>query len=89
MGSPSGRGQSIPILVAPTGGMNSYFPMPFAREHADRIGSDHPDDVDAVFFQVDYTVGDESRRTSGPSTHNGDGATPPPATATTTSSSTA
>jgi hypothetical protein len=50
---------SMPIVVAPTGGMNSYFPMPF-REHAlITLESDHPGDLEHVFFQVDYTIGDD------------------------------
>ena len=50
---------SIPITVAPTGGMNSYFAMPFRQHARIVIDSEHPDDIGAVFFQVDYTVGDD------------------------------
>jgi hypothetical protein len=50
---------SIPIVVAPTGGMNSYFAMPFRKQARIVIDSEHPDDVGAVFFQIDYTAGDE------------------------------
>lgn len=50
---------SEPIVVAPTGGMNAYFPMPFRRRARVSLHSDHPGDVPAVFFQIDYTVGDE------------------------------
>jgi hypothetical protein len=49
---------SIPIVVAPTGGMNCYFAMPFRRSARIELHSDHPGDVDAVFYQIDYTVGD-------------------------------
>ena len=50
---------SIPIVVAPTGGMNCYFPMPF-REHARiTLESEHPGSVESVFYHVDYTVGDD------------------------------
>jgi hypothetical protein len=50
---------SEPIVVAPTGGMNSYFAMPF-REHARiTLESQHGGDIEHVFFQIDYTVGDE------------------------------
>jgi hypothetical protein len=50
---------SEPIVVAPTGGMNSYFPMPFRKHAKIVLDSEHAGDVGAVFFQVDYTVGDE------------------------------
>jgi hypothetical protein len=55
----NGHGQrctvdSMPIVVAPSGGFNTYFPMPF-REHARvTIESDHPDDV-TLFYQFDYS----------------------------------
>lgn len=50
---------SEPIVVAPTGGMNSYIPMPFRRRARIVLDSDHAASVDHVFFQVDYTVGDD------------------------------
>jgi hypothetical protein len=50
---------SEPIVVAPTGGMNSYIPMPFRRRARIVLSSEHAADVDHVFFQVDYTVGDD------------------------------
>lgn len=50
---------SLPIVVAPTGGMNSYFPMPFASGARITLESQHPGDIDMVFFQIDYTVDDE------------------------------
>ncbi len=50
---------SEPIVVAPTGGMNSYFAMPFARRARIVLDSEHAGDVGMVFFQIDYTVGDE------------------------------
>lgn len=47
------------MVVAPTGGMNSYLPMPF-REHARiTLTSEHPGDIEAVFFQIDYSLDDE------------------------------
>ncbi|WP_314146636.1 glycoside hydrolase family 172 protein [uncultured Leifsonia sp.] len=49
---------SIPIVVAPTGGMNSYLPMPFRRSARLTLESEHPGDIEAVFFQIDYTLGD-------------------------------
>ncbi|GAA3749071.1 glycoside hydrolase family 172 protein [Streptomyces tremellae] len=50
---------SLPITVAPTGGMNCYFPMPFREGARLTLESQHPGDLEHVFFQVDYTVGDE------------------------------
>lgn len=50
---------SVPIVVAPTGGMNSYFPMPFLRGARLTLESQHAGDLPHVFFQVDYTTGDD------------------------------
>lgn len=50
---------SLPIVVAPTGGMNSYFPMPFRDRARLTLTSEHGGDLPHVFFQLDYTVGDE------------------------------
>ena len=50
---------SIPIVVAPAGGMNCYFPMPFRSGARLTLESEHPDDIGSVYYQVDYTVGDD------------------------------
>lgn len=50
---------SAPIVVAPTGGMNSFFPMPFRRHARIELHSEHAGDVERVYFQVDLTTGDE------------------------------
>ena len=50
---------SIPIAVAPTGGMNSYFPMPFAARARIEVTSEHPAAIDGFFYQVDYELVDE------------------------------
>jgi hypothetical protein len=47
---------SAPIVVAPTGGMNSYFPMPFAKRARIELKSEHPADIDAFFYQIDYEL---------------------------------
>jgi len=47
------------IVVAPTGGMNSFFPMPFRSHATITLESQHPGDLEHVFYQIDYTVGDE------------------------------
>lgn len=44
---------AAPIVVAPTGGFNTYFPMPFREQATVTLESDHPDDA-TVFYQVDY-----------------------------------
>ncbi|GAA3084974.1 hypothetical protein JOF29_002996 [Kribbella aluminosa] len=49
---------SVPIVVAPTGGMNCYLPMPFREGARITVESQHAGDVPAVFYQIDYTVGD-------------------------------
>ena len=49
---------SAPIVVAPTGGMNCYFPMPFRAGARLTLTSEHPADIASVYYQVDYTVGD-------------------------------
>ncbi|HEY9293897.1 MAG TPA: glycoside hydrolase family 172 protein [Microlunatus sp.] len=49
---------SVPIVVAPSGGMNCYFTMPFRRRARIELSSDHPGDVGSVYYQVDYTIGD-------------------------------
>lgn len=51
--------QSTPIVVAPTGGMNSYLPMPFRQHARITLESQHPGDIEAVFFQIDYSEGDD------------------------------
>jgi hypothetical protein len=50
---------SLPIVVAPTGGMNCYLPMPFRSGARITLESQHSGDIEAVFFQIDYSVGDE------------------------------
>lgn len=46
---------SVPIHVAPTGGMNCWFPMPFADGARIEITSEHPVAIDSgLYYQVDY-----------------------------------
>jgi hypothetical protein len=42
------------VLVAPTGGMNAYFAMPFAEGARITIENQHPVDVGGLFYQIDY-----------------------------------
>ena len=50
---------SAAMVVAPSGGMNCYLPMPFHRHATINITSDHPGEIPCVFFQIDYTLGDD------------------------------
>ena len=50
---------SLPIVVAPTGGMNCYFPMPFGSRARVTITNEHPADIEAFFYQIDYALLDE------------------------------
>lgn len=47
---------SLPVVVAPTGGMNCYFVMPFAAGARLTITNDHPVDLEGFFFQIDYEL---------------------------------
>jgi hypothetical protein len=50
---------SLPLVVAPSGGMNCYFPMPFRQRARVTLTSEHPGDIEAVFFQIDHTLADD------------------------------
>lgn len=50
---------SAPVVVAPTGGMNCYFPMPFRSRARIELTSEHPGPIGGIYYQIDYTVGDE------------------------------
>lgn len=50
---------SEPIVVAPDGGFNCYFPMPFSESAEITIESEHSAEIPAFFFQIDYTIGSE------------------------------
>lgn len=50
---------SLPIVVNPTRGMNSYFQMPFRKEAKITIENQHGAEVPAFFYQVDYCLFDE------------------------------
>jgi hypothetical protein len=47
---------SEPIVAAPDGGFNCYFPMPFDEARI-TIESEHPTTVDGLYYQVDYAIG--------------------------------
>jgi len=50
--------ESMPIVVNPPphGGMNSYFPLPFADKARVTVESEHPGTVPMLFFQIDYSL---------------------------------
>lgn len=47
---------SAAIVVAPTGGMNAYFRMPFASGARITVTNENPGDVAELFYQVDYQL---------------------------------
>lgn len=50
---------SLPIAVNPSGGMNCYFPMPFARSARLTIENQHPEQIRSFFYQITYAELDE------------------------------
>ena len=48
--------QSIPVCVAPARGMNAYFPMPFAKRARITLENQHPNPIEAFFYQIDYVL---------------------------------
>jgi len=51
---------SIPIAVNPSGGFNSYWPMPFRKSARIEIESQHREDIHGFFYQITYELGDVS-----------------------------
>ena len=51
---------SQPIAVNPSRGMNCYFQMPFRKGAKITVESQHPADVECLFYQIDYCEYDES-----------------------------
>jgi len=47
---------SLAIAVNPTGGMNSYFPMPFRSSAKLTIENQHEADVSGFFYQITYAL---------------------------------
>jgi hypothetical protein len=47
---------SLPIAVNPAGGMNCYWPMPFARRARITVENRHTEDVGALFYQITYAL---------------------------------
>jgi len=49
---------SLPVCVNPVGGMNCYWPMPFAESARVTLTNQHGDDPGAVFYQITYALTD-------------------------------
>jgi len=49
---------SLPIAVNPSGGFNSYFPMPFRKSCKITIDNQHSANIGGFFYQFDYTLCD-------------------------------
>lgn len=50
--------ESMPVVVAPSGGMNCYWPMPFREDARVEIENQHPNALPAFFYQIDYALGE-------------------------------
>jgi hypothetical protein len=49
---------SIPVAVNPSGGFNSYWPMPFAKSARIEIENQWKDKIEWFYYQVDYELGE-------------------------------
>ncbi|MFB6296014.1 MAG: glycoside hydrolase family 172 protein [Halobacteriales archaeon] len=47
---------SMPVVVAPSGGFNCYWPMPFREEARVTIENQHPGELPAFFYEIDYEL---------------------------------
>lgn len=50
---------SLPVVVNPQGGYNSYWEMPFRKHARMTITNEHADDLHGFYYAVNYTLGDE------------------------------
>lgn len=60
-----GEVNSIPITVAPQGGYNSYWEMPFKKHARITITNDHCENIKGFYYSINYTVGDELPKACG------------------------
>ena len=49
---------SLPVAVNPSGGFNSYWPMPFRKRARITIESQHPEEIRGFFYQITYALCD-------------------------------
>jgi len=47
---------SIPVTVAPVGGFNTYWPMPFRKHAKITIENQHCEDVKGFYYSIDYSL---------------------------------
>ena len=47
---------SLPVAVNPSGGFNSYWPMPFRQRCQITIENQHWEDIEGFFYQVSYAL---------------------------------
>ncbi len=47
---------SLPVAVNPSGGFNSYWPMPFSKQARITIESQHPAPIEGFFYQITYAL---------------------------------
>ena len=63
---------SVPIMVAPSRGMNCFFSMPFKRRALITLENQHRNPIPAFFYQVDYCLYDELPEIRSISMHSGE-----------------
>lgn len=56
---------SLPVVVNPTRGFNSYFPMPFRKKAKITIENQCDETIPAFFYQIDYCLTDELPENTG------------------------
>jgi len=49
---------SLPICVNPSGGFNSYWPMPFSKSAKVTVENQHWEDIGGFFYQITYDLAD-------------------------------
>ncbi len=47
---------SLPIVVAPYGGLNCFFPMPFKKHARITVVNQHPSKIHAFFYTINYSL---------------------------------
>jgi Protein of unknown function (DUF2961) len=50
------RVDSLMIAVNPSGGFNSYWPMPFRKSARITMENQHPEDISGFFYQITYAL---------------------------------
>ncbi len=49
---------SLPVAVNPSGGFNSYWPMPFRKSAKITVENQRGEDIGGFFYQITYALGD-------------------------------